>query len=310
MITGTYVVYSDGKKLAEYPNMITTNGLEMINKFLTGQNRYWADSMVIGSLASSATTASTSSLQYEAFRYPVNLKTYQSSGSVNTIILKATIDPTSQFRAHEIGVVPVMVDPDFYYDNFPITSFSEVTAGSSMWRVGGVPVVSSSTSPSPRVGALQIPLAVTTSTATNTASIGTFSLDASRFAENNFVHLLYYCTASISSSSITVRFGDSSLSQLIWSGSTVISSVASGAFYVASVDMGSKPTGFNDSVVTASVTFNGSSGSVKLDHMKFVLNDNLAAEDKLISRTSSSTTPLITKLSGQPMEIEYYIRVT
>lgn len=310
MITGTYVISSNGEKLAEYSNMITTNGLEMINKYLTGQTNYWADSIVVGAMGSSSTTASMTTLQYEVFRYPVNLKTYQSSGSVNKIILKATIDPSAQFRAHEIGVVPVAVDPDFYYDNFPITSFSEVTAGSSMWKLGATPIVSSSTSPNPRVGSLQVPLAVTTSSTTNTASIGSLSVDTSRYADNNFVHLLYYCSSSISSSSVTVSFGDSSTTQLVWSGSTVITSNASGNFYSASVDMGNKPTGFSDSVLTASVSFYGSSGSVKLDHMKFVLNDNLAVEDKLISRTSSSANPLITKVYGQPMDIEYYIRVT
>lgn len=310
LITGTYVVYSDGVKISEHSNMITENGLMMINKYLTGQIKYWANTLVVGALSTTATASSTASLQYEIYRYPVNLKAYQSSGSVNQLLLKATIDPTAEFRAYEIGVIPVDVSPDTYYDHFSITGFSEVSGASSLWRVNGAPVVSSSTSPSPRVGTLQTPLAVTTSTSTNTASIGTLSIDSSKYAGTDFVHLLYYCSSSISSASITVKFGDNSVSQQIWSGSTVVSSNASGTFYNAIIDMADKPTGFNDQINTASIQFYGSSGSVKLDHMKFVLNEILTEEDKLVSRTTSSASPLITKKYAQPMEIEYFIRVT
>jgi len=311
MISGKYVISSDGEIIAEYPNMITSNGLTVINQYLSGQIKYWADTLVIGTMSSSSTTASTTKLQYEIFRYPVGLKSYVTSGSINQLILKATIDPAAEFRAFEIGVVPARVELSTYLDNYPITSFSEMSGSSSKWYVGGSPVVSSSTSPSPMVGALQVPLAVTTSSATNTASISNLSIDSSRYTDVDHVHVLYYCSSSITAASVTVYLGDSSTTQNVWTGSTTISSNASGTFYSASIDMGTKPTTFTEPINTASIRFYGSSGSVKLDHMKFVLNDNLTSDQQLISRTTStSASPLFSKVYSQPMEIEYRIQVT
>jgi hypothetical protein len=94
-ITGTYVIKSNNNVIAEFSNMLTTNGLLFINQYLTGQVRYWSDSIAIGALSSSATTASTTALQYESYRYPVLFKSYATSGSVNQLILKATFDPTA-----------------------------------------------------------------------------------------------------------------------------------------------------------------------------------------------------------------------
>lgn len=309
MITGKYIVKSGDTVIGEYPNMITTNGLTVVNQYLSGQLTYWGDTIAIGALSSSSTTASTKKLQYEILRYPVGLKSYQTSGSVNQLILKATVDPTAVFEAYEIGVVPAKVNTLTYKDNYSITSFSELSGSVSQWNVGGSPVVSSSTSPTPRVGALQIPLTVSTTASINTASIGGLAIDSTRYTGVDFTHILYYCSTDIPSASVTVTYGDSSASQLLWSGSSTISSVASGTFYSVEIDMQQKPEAFTDPINTVSITFYGASGSLNLDHMKFVLNDNLTTDQQLISRTTSAS-PLFSKAYSQPMEIEYYIQVT
>ena len=309
-ITGTYVIKSNDKIIGEFTNMLTTNGLLFINQYLTGQIKYWADSIAIGALSSSSTTASTTTLQYESYRYPVLFKTYQSGSSINQIILKATVDPSAEFEAYEIGVFPTKVDTTTFADHYSITGFSELTSGSSNWYINGIPATNSLISS--RVGSSNINLSITTSSATNTASIANLLIDSSRYTENDNVNILYYTSASFSSASVTVKFGDSSTPQVFWSGSTVIGSTPSGSFYSASVDMGTKDTNFIDPVTSAFVTFDGASGSVQLDHMKFVLGDSLIPDLQLISRSISTApnTPLFSKVYAQPMDIEYYLRVT
>jgi hypothetical protein len=313
-MNGKYVIYSGTEKIGEYPNMITTNGLEMINKYLSGQNKYWADTLVVGALSSSSTSASTAALDYEIYRYPINFKSYESTASsTNKIILKATVDPTAQFRAYELGVIPVAINPESYYDNFTITNFSEVVGGASLesqWTLYDSASIVPVSIPAPRVGSLNLPLTVSNDYESNTASIASISIDTSRYAENNFVHLLYHCTLNMDSATAVVSFGDSSNTQMFWSGSvTIPDGGVAGSAYVAQIDMGIKPDGFNDSVQYIEIIFEGSSGSIALDNMKFVLNDTLAPEDKLISRTTSAS-PLFTKNYSQPMEIEYHIQVT
>lgn len=312
-IRGTYVVKSGDKVLAEFDNMLTTNGLLMINQYLTGNFKYWADSIAIGALATSSTTASTTTLQYESFRYPVLFKSYNTSGSVNQLILKTTIDPIAEFEAYEIGVFPEKVDNGTFADHYQITGFSEAIGASSLWYVNGSPApITASTVTTSRVGSGNITLAVTTSSTTNTASTGSLSIPSGRYTENDYLAILYYVSSSISSTSVTVTFGDGSTPQLTWSGSGVISNAASGSFYSASIDMGAKSASFTDPILTASVQFRGSAGSVVLDHMKFYLGDNLIPDLKLVSRSISASpnVPLFTKKYSEPMDIEYYIRVT
>ena len=63
-ITGTYVIKSDGVVIGEYKNMLTANGLYLINQYLSGNTKYWADSIAVGALSTVATASTTASLQY------------------------------------------------------------------------------------------------------------------------------------------------------------------------------------------------------------------------------------------------------
>lgn len=311
MIKGTYVISSNGEKILEVDNMITANGLLAINRYLSGQAKYWAESIAVGALSSSATASTTQSLQYEIFRYPVTLKSYVSlSTSTNQQILKATIDPLAEFQAYELGVFPARIDTNTFYDHHQITDFSETASGNSAWRVNGS--AASMVSTNSRVGASNIALGLSTTASVSTASITNLLVPSSFYSEKDYLGLLYYVSSSISAASVTVTFGDNSTPQLYWSGSSILSATPSGGFYETDIDMGVKPDAFLDPITTASINFNGSSGSVVLDHMKFYLGDALTTDLQLISRTTSSAsnTPLFTKYSTQPMDIEYYIQVT
>ena len=310
-LSGKYVIKSNGVVVTEFENMLTTNGLYVINQFLSGNTKYWADSLAIGALSSSATTVSTLSLQYEVYRYPVIFKSYQTISGSNQLILKATIEPLTQFNAYEVGVFPARVDVTTFNDHKQITDFSELSSGSSTWKINGSPAtITSSAVVTPRVGTGMITLPITTSSSTNTASIGALSFDSKRYTDNDNLALLYYTTASTSAASVTVTFGDNSTPQVTWTGSATLPAQPSGSFYSASIDMLTRGASFTDPISTASIQFYGTSGSVALDHLKFYLGDALISDLQLVSRSTSNATPLFTKYYSQPMDIEYYIQVT
>ena len=294
--------------------MLTTNGLDAINKYLAGQGRDWAGTLAVGALSSASTTISSSALQYELARYPVTFKSYRNVGGINQIVLKATIDPTADFDVYEIGIFPAKVDTDTYVDNFKVTAFSEVTGASSNWFYGnGNAATLVSASPSPRSGAYSVVLPVTTSSATNTASTSNLNIDSSNYSESDTLSMMYYVSSSFSAASVTVAMGDSAVPQNVWSSSTVVLGPSTAStFYGLALPLQTKSASITDPIISASVTFNGSSGSVILDYLKFVQGYQLSPEFQLVSRTTSAslTVPLFSKQYSQPMDIEYYIQVT
>ena len=313
MITGTYVIKSNGEVIGEYTNMITANGLLKVNQFLTGDIQGWADSLAVGGLSSVSTASTTTALQHEFARYPILFKTYQSASGSNRILFKTSLNINDQFDIYELGLIPSKVELTTFMDHVTISSFSESTSGSSNWYINSVPATFSSASPTPRFGYNSIVLGVSGNSLTNTASISALTIESGRYTGNDYVGLLYHCSSNLSgTSSVTVSFGDSSDTQLIWSGSATVSSIVSGSSYTVLLDMQDKPSEWIDPISTASIKFAGTSGSVYLDHMKFVLGDQLLTDLQLVSRSTSAslTVPLFKKTYGQPMDIEYYLQVT
>jgi len=312
MIEGIYTVSSNGVVIGEYKNMLTSNGISTINAFLSGNTFDWAGSLAIGCLNSSSTVPSTERLQYEILRYPVTLKTYSPSGSSSFMVLKTTLDPADDFDCYEIGVIPAKVNLDNYYDNTKISDFSEFSSGSTLWKYGnGNLATLRDTLPATRSGTNNIVLSVTASSLTNTAIINGLDFPVQNFYEGSSLEILYYASTTTSSINFSVKFGDDSTPQNVWSSSTVnLTAKAASAFYTSSALMGPKPDDF-DNFTSVSVTFSGSSGAVILDHLKFSYGAPVLNDFKLVSRaiSSSSTVPLFGKVFSQPMEVEYKLRL-
>lgn len=72
MITGSYVIRSNGSVVAEGSNIVTTTGLNMIKQFNTGTAPSYAQFIAYGT-GDSAVSASDTKLHFEAGRVPVNL---------------------------------------------------------------------------------------------------------------------------------------------------------------------------------------------------------------------------------------------
>lgn len=310
MITGKYVFKSNGEIIAEKENLITTSGIDIMNKYLAQSVQDWAGSIAVGALYS-APAITDQRLAYEISRSQVTLKSYGTYSGSNQITLKASIDPTVTASIFEIGVIPQNFINTDNKDNFYITSFDELygSTASLNWFVGAKPssLWYQTTSGSSRVGSYN--LYVPTSGSMATAS-GLF-LDVSKYNQNDYMQLLYYVPAVIATApSVVFTLQDSASNT--WTSSVITLNTAAQGYYSASIKMTNAPqTNFTYLVDTLTASFIATSGagSVYFDNLKFISGGTLNQEQMLLSRSASTTAFVVTKY-GQPLEIEYTVTVT
>jgi hypothetical protein len=303
-LKGTYVFLSNGEKLFEGENIITTNGSLMINQYLANSSVDWAGTLAIGALGT--TSASTDiKLGYEIYRTPITLKSYVTSGSVNQIAIKATIDSKVVAKIYEVGILPLTHIVGAYKDNTILTTFSEQDPF-GYWQTG--PSESSLVNATYNTASSRVDPYNISASSTSVTSKTNFYQNLSNFNTNDFLQLLYAVTASGTSPSLTVVLSDSASNT--WTSQTVVLSTSSVGYYSASLAMPDSPTsGFNYNLNKIKLTLVGGTGSIQYDALKFMSGATLPPELKLVSR-KSSTTPIITKTAGQPVDIEYYLTVT
>jgi hypothetical protein len=307
LIKGKYIFKSNGEIIAEKENVVTSNGIQMINKYLAQSTQDWAGTLLVGALYTVSASTDTT-LAYEVSRSPITMKTYKPVSGSNQIVIKASLDPLLVASIYEIGIIPQNYFNTDAADNLYISEFDELygSTASSDWSVGSSVATASNvaTSGSSRFGYYNI--------AVPTASIATrsgFGLDVSGFNSNDFIQLLYYVAASSSvSPSLTFVMTDDLLNT--WTSSSIRLSTSASGYYSASVRMLNDPTAsFNYVIDRLTASFAGGNGTVYLDAVKFMDGSNKLSEQQLVSR-SSSAGPLVTTKYGQPLEIEYYLTVT
>jgi hypothetical protein len=303
-LKGKYIFSSNGKILFEGENIITQNGALMINRYLANSSTDWAGTLAIGSLGT--TSASTDiKLGYEIYRTPITLKSYVTSGSVNQIAMKATLDSQIVAKIYEVGILPLSHIVGSYKDNTVLTAFSEQNLFGS-WQTGASESsLSNATynSASSRVDKYNV-------SASNTSVTVRYNWyqNLSNFNTNDFLQLLYAVTASGTSPSLTIVLSDSASNT--WTSQTVVLPTSSVGYYSASLTMPNSPTsGFSYNLNKIKLTLVGGTGTIEYDALKFMSGATLPPELQLVSR-KSSTTPIITKTAGQPVDIEYYLTVT
>jgi hypothetical protein len=303
-LKGKYIFSSNGKTLFEGENIITKNGALMINRYLANSSTDWAGTLAIGALGT--TSASTDiKLGYEIYRTPITLKSYVTSGSVNQIAMKATLDSQIVAKIYEVGVLPLSHIVGAYKDNTILTTFSEQSSFGN-WQTGASESsLSNATynSASSRVDKYNV-------SASNTSVTVKYNWyqNLSNFNTNDFLQLLYAVTASGTSPSLTVVLSDSASNT--WTSQTIVLPTSSVGYYSASLAMPNSPTsGFSYNLNKIKLTLVGGTGTIEYDALKFMSGATLPPELQLVSR-KSSTTPIITKTAGQPVDIEYYLTVT
>ena len=311
MIKGKYIFKSNGEVIAEKENVITANGLYMINKYLTNSAIDWAGAIVVGALETTSASTDTK-LGFEVARNPVVLKSYTTTSGSNQIVLKSTLDPSLVATIYEVGVIPSNTVSGTNKDNFTLTNFDEVGSSSSVsdWLYGPTKATATNTlltsSANSRVGAYN-PAAVSTA---SVLTRNNFSFNVSQYNTADYLELLYFVPNGMTGTSPSVSFILEDTASVTWTSTAVNMPTTSSGYFTASFTMSGSPTaGFSYGIdrITASMT--GGTGSVQFDSIKFMSGAVKPPELKLTSRSSTST-PLLTKTYGQSVDIEYYLTVT
>jgi hypothetical protein len=309
---GKYIFKSDGKIIAEKENILTGNGIYMINQYLADSSFVWAGTIGVGAYYTVAASTDTT-LSYEFARAQISLKTYQTTSGSNEIIIKATLDPSVVGSIYEIGVFPKNLVAGLDRDNYLVTGFDELygTSASSDWLTGSSiasainPIASSSS----RVGLYSLALSTTVSGSVITRP--NFALDLTDYSTNtqDFLSLLYSVSATGTTPSAYFIFTDYNGNN--WQSVIASLNTAASGVYTASFLMNSIPTSSYayDNITTITASIWGGATGVIFDSLKFMSGDLKNPEQKLVSKTSSSAA-IVTKTYNQPMEIEYHLTVT
>lgn len=312
MIKGKYVFKVNGEIVFEKDNVITQNGIDVINRYLAQSIQDWAGTIVVGALGTTSTSTDTS-LAYEISRAPIVLRTYSPSGTYvngsvsasNQIILKGSLDPLLVGSIYEIGIVPKNFLQTSEKNNFYLTQFDEIygTSGSSDW-ISGTASRNKTLYASSRFGNYNISL-----TSGSIISRSNFNLDVNSYNTGDYLQLLYFATGATPSASVIFSLIDEVGNS--WVAPTIALSPGASGYFSASTLLSNSPaSSFSYIVSTISAsTASNMSGVIYLDSLKLMSGNNKTSEDQLISRTSSSAA-LVTTKYGQPTEIEYYLTVT
>jgi hypothetical protein len=311
MIKGRYVFKVNGEIVFEKDNVITQNGIEVINRYLAQSVQDWAGTIVVGALGTTSASTDTS-LSYEISRTPIVLKTYSPSGTYvngavsgsNQIILKGSLDPLLVGSIYEIGIVPQNFIQTSTKNNFYLTQFDEIygTSGTSDW-ISSAASANKTLYASSRFGNYNITL-----TAGSVVSRSNFNLDVNNYNTSDYLQLLYFATGAAPSASVIFSFTDTSGNS--WVAPTITLNPGASGYFTASTLLSNSPaSAFGYIIDTISASSSTISGIIYLDSLKLMSGDNKTIEDQLISRTSSSAA-LVTTKYGQPTEIEYYLTVT
>jgi len=306
---GKYIFKSNGVTLAESENIITTNGRDIINQFLTNGVADWAGTLTVGVLYSTPTVSDTQ-LAYEVYRTKVTSKSYITTSGSNQMVIKGTCSPGLVASIYEIGIIPTNLIQSTQKDNYQISDFSEIygSSGSSAWLVGGSVSTASyrtlDSSGNSRSGSYNVTIP--------SGSVGinylTTPIGISNYTTNDYAQFLYYIpTTSAGTSSVSFTLTDDQ--GYTWKTTTASINSSVSGYYTASVSLSASPTSGFDYVlssITASVW--GGAASPSFDNLKLMSGDVKTNVQNLVSRSSASA-PIITTLYGQPLEIEYYLTV-
>jgi len=310
LLNGKYSIYIDNVKQGEFNNIITNSGLNIIKKYLTGSVAEWAGSIAIGALNTSDPSTTDTILQYEFARYPINLKSYDTS--TGEIILKASFPASLIGKVYELGVFSYVRNPfSNGFDDKVIFNFDEY------WTNTGIGTTAS-LSISGRVGTNDLAIASGSAYAIEAP----ISLDISGYSNTDYLDVLYNVTTLQASSvrSASIKFSDNQLPTPS-TASIVISLPASATGYkVYSLPVSSivKDSTFNNNVSKISITVEGGAKTsvLTIDSAKFrdvsLSDENLC----LVSRAligingGDTSTDSFTKTAGAEMDIEYRMTIS
>lgn len=293
---GTYRFYQEGILLGEHKNLVTTEGAQIVQKYLTGQIGGFGNSIAIGT-AENAPAVTDDRLGFEVSRSDVTLKTVDFNA--NAIVFKTTIPADVECTIKEVGLWNLL------------TNISGGKFGSKILSDFANPFVtwsnSTTTASNIRVGTSGIIVAPSANSTVKTSAGAV--LDLSGYSIDDEFSLAFYKPDN-NVSSVSIEFSNSTTGGKFVSSTTTVSSLAVGynVVTVTKGDFTASGTIAWDSIDTISVnvTAGATGGNITLDGVLVEISDRRGPGDALISRTVLGT-PII-KTNIMPMEIEYSLQ--
>ena len=306
MINGKYNVYENGHLIGSYPNVITSQGYNIIRNYLAGNTRNWAGAIALGAMNQNSPSSSDISLEYELARYPISISGVRG----NNIALVAEIDSSFSGQVFELGIYPQLRnDSSGGFDDRVIVTFNENWTDSS-----GVSLPSSYFS-----GTEDTPLARSVYRSiifNNNALIAETetSVGMSGYSDLDSVSILYKTQTTGNNQTIRLKFYDDQLPvagtryfDFVFDGSTTgYKKVSSQLAYFTETG------NFNDVVSKVELTsFSGTQATIHIDSIKFDDSDSINPDFALVSRAligqvnGSASTDYFEKRAGSTMIIEY-----
>jgi len=299
----------DNEIVGEYENIVTSSGINLIKKYLTGAVAEWAGSIAIGAMNNSSPSASDSILEYEYARSKILLKSYDTS--TGEIILKANFSAALSGQIYEIGIFSYTNNPfsngfdDKLLFNFDEGWYNSSTASSVTMSASG------------RVGSKNYLIQSSASSSIYT-NIG---LDISGYSNYDYLDFLYNVTAS--------QAGTRAASIIFTDNQIPTAGTASIVINLDSSTTGFKKLSAQFASVTRSATFNnqisritlifegtGKTSTIQADALKIrdvsLSDENLCLVSRaLIGVTGGTTsTDYFSKMPGAEMDIEYRMTIS
>lgn len=309
MIKGSYSIFIDGVLVDQYDNIVTTNGINLIKKYLTGSVAEWAGSIAIGAMNSSSPVPSDSILEYEYARSKIKLKSYDTS--TGEIILKATFDQSLAGQIFELGVFSYTNNPfSNGFDDKILFNFDEVwyntTTGSAF-----------TASTLGRVGVNNYVIQASSST----SIYNNCGINISGYSNSDYFDFLYNVTTSQAGTrSASVIFTDNQTPTAGTASFTMNLDTASTGFKKLSTALSNltRSSTFNNQISKITFVVEGGSKTSVIQADALKIRDVALSDDNLclISRAligvagGTTTTDYFIKNAGVEMDIEYRMTIS
>lgn len=307
-IIGTYKVYQNNKLLAESENSLTETGRILALKTLMGAIPNFGGSIAVGidETANSVVSgfATNKRLGFRVCSSPVVSSNLGVSSTSDALVFKARIDDPTSYRIYEIGLFSDPLPAGATTNKVEtLLSFEETDSlsdsdGSVLSDDGAIIDSSDATYGDKfRNGdtALKILSGRTVKSNNSISGLDTFN-------NTDLLNVAYYADSN------------ADLSVIFYSGTATktfsFAYTGSAAYIVDTLELSSGTSGGTGTFSWGNITeirFAAASGNIILDGIRIENADITDTNNGLVSRTALSSP--INKVSGIPIDIEYYLRV-
>jgi hypothetical protein len=315
-MTGTYILYQDGKEVARNKNIITKFGKRFLTQYLAGKGAGQAKDIAIG-VGSSPASVNNTQLDFEFYRIKAeiesaDIQTDSSTGiSSYAVVYKATLPVDVAGYINEVGIFPSISFGDTDYQSQMISTFENPLSWLDSVSLPPLSV----TDPVPPIGANW--MQVTSASGVSKEYFYNIDLDLNGYSSNDSITLAYR-QQDVNLDYVFIRFysSDTDYYEVRFDGGVVGDKLPKIELrYPYNNITSDNTTGYNVGTPTKNVNRisvgvkanSGTTSVVLFDGLRINDEDSFRTDYGMISR-SVLTEPQIKQL-GKEMDIEYRLGI-